>query len=315
MRPRSLMFTAAVGAALCAAPAISRAACGLVHTATHSDPARTKVFSSRNGEKAVLFSADLDVNTDGAARSYHPNDPRGRTLALNNMGNAITRIFDANGNNITCSPRQRACFTRFIETFERSRDAGYAPTGVPRFETTGIIPWQVDHTSGRRVPCTIANGPFAGYFVSQTALIVDRQADICDQSRYLDALSINAVVLPRNVQWASQGSVASGGDLVVLLDGETGRAAFALVGDRGPASAIGEGSVALAAALGGVTVPANATFAEIKALKRRRAHYLILPARNVPELTNRRFSQADIDRLGAEGLAAFGGVERLRSCI
>lgn len=282
--------------------------------AHHGDPARTPVFASTSGEKAIFFASDLDVNTDGAARSYHPDDPRGRSLALNNMGNAITRIFDAQGRDITCSPRRGACFTRFMTTFEAARDAGYNPAGHPRFETDGIIPWRRDASLGRDVPCTIASGPFTGYFVSQTALLADRNADICDQGRYLDALSINAIVLPRAADWRSQGVVTDHGDLAAVTDSETGQVAFALIGDTGPRSAIGEGSVALAAALGGQPVPADATFEDMKALKRPRVATVIFPTRDVPRLTAGQFTQADIDRLGREALDAFGGLQRLRAC-
>lgn len=283
--------------------------------ARHGDPARTPVFASTSGEKAIFFASDLDVNTDGAARSYHPQDPRGRSLALNNMGNAITRIFDAEGRDITCSPRRGACFTRFMTVFEAARDANYDPVGHPRFETDGIIPWRQDPALGRAVPCTIASGPFAGFFVSQTALLADRSAGICDQARYLDALTINAIVLPRQANWRSQGVVTDNGDLAVVIDADTGRLAFALVGDAGPRAAIGEGSVALAAALAGEAVPADATFEEVKGLKRGRVATVIFPTRDVPRLTDGRFTQADIDRLGEEALAAFGGAERLRACL
>lgn len=288
--------------------------CDLSPIARHGDPARTSILASTSGEKAIFFVADLDVNTDGAARSYHPADPRGQRLALNNMGNAITRIFDSQGRDITCSPRRGECFGRFMAVFEESRDADYDPQGHRRFETGGIIPWQTDPALGRKIPCTIKSGLFAGYFVSQTALVADRGADVCDQTRYLDALAINAIVLPRGANWRSQGTVTDQGDIAALLDAETGRVAFALVGDAGPAAAIGEGSVALAAALGGHAVAPDATFAAIKALKRAKVGTVIFPTRDVPRLTGGRFDQADIDRLGAEAMAAFGGVERLRAC-
>lgn len=295
-------------------PVNAAARCGLLLISRHGDPARTTIFASKSDGKAIFFSADLDVNTDGAARSYHPADPRGQRIALNNMGNAITRIFDAQGRDITCSPRRGDCFGRFMTVFEEARDANYDPRGHRRFETDGIIPWKTDQALGRKAPCTIQSGPFTGYFVSQTALLADRGADICDQRRYLDALAINAVVLPRAANWRSQGTVADQGDVAVLLDEETGRVAFALVGDVGPAAAIGEGSVALAAALGGRAVASDATFETIKALKRARVSTVIFPTRDVPRLTDGRFDQTDVDRLGVQALAAFGGAERLQAC-
>jgi len=98
------------------------------------------------------------------------------------------------------------------------------------------------------------------------------------------------------------------------LDLDTGNVAFALIGDTGPRAAIGEGTVALAAALGGDTVSSTATFSDIKALKRSHVATVIFPTRDVPKLTDNHFSQADIDRLGMEALAAFGGKSRLFAC-
>lgn len=286
----------------------------MTRIAVHGDADRTPIFASTSREKAILFVSDLDVNTDGAARSYHLDDPRGSGLALNNMGNAITRLFDANGRDITCSPRRGACFQLFMDVFEESRDAGYARNGHQRFETGNIIPWRRDTATGREVPYRTHSGEFAGYFVSQTALITNPSADICDQGRYLDALSINAIVLPGRASWRSQDTVTDQGDFAALLDLESGKIAFALVGDTAPREAIGEGTVALAAALGGETVPPTATFSDIRALKRERVDTVIFPTRDVPRMTGGHFSQADIDQLGSEALAAFGGVERLRAC-
>lgn len=178
--------------------------CDMAQVAAHSATG-TKIFGSISGEKALLFTSDLDVNTDGAARSYHPDDPRGTSLALNNMGNAITRIFDADGKDVTCSPRSGECFTRFMKVFEAARDAKYEPTGHPRVETGGIVPWVRDASLGWDLPCTIATGPYKGYFVAQTALLANPRAGICDPSRYVDALSMNAIVLPRKANWSSQG--------------------------------------------------------------------------------------------------------------
>ena len=70
----------------------------------------------------------------------------------------------------------------------------------------------------------------------------------------------------------------------------------------------------MAAALGGVTVAPDATYRAIKALARPKVATVIFPTRDVPRLTNGQFSQADIDRLGAEALAAFGGIDRLSAC-
>src|SRR6186713_2660976 len=44
--------------------------------------------------KIILFQTNLRVNTDGAPLSYHTQDPRGRTLAINTVCNgfAVRRV-------------------------------------------------------------------------------------------------------------------------------------------------------------------------------------------------------------------------------
>ncbi|WP_420006538.1 hypothetical protein [Arenibacterium sp. LLYu02] len=275
--------------------------------------AGSQIRASTSGEPAIFFASNMDVNTDGASRSYHPDDPRGNLgIALNNMGNAISDIYDPSGRRITCSPRQGACYDRFIKTFEASRDADYAQQGYPRFTTDSMIPWRLDPETGYQKPCIGQNG----YFVSQTAAIVAPDADKCDQRRYLDALEFNAIVLPTGKKWRSQGVVTDDWDLSVIIDAETGEVAFAINGDRGPRSKIGEGSVRLVTELGQTSVPDRATYRQIRELARAKVYTVIFPTWDIQRLTNRNgFTQNDVDRLGAEALAAFGGVERLRACI
>src|SRR5205085_379675 len=224
---------------------VAWAACDMTFLKAHTDPAHTRVYQAAQGEPAVYFRANLDVNTDGNSRSYHPADPLGRSLALNNMGNGMTGIWDARGQRIDCEPRQGACFMRWINTFTAARDAGYDPNGHPRIETYNIIPWRLDEGLGRRVPCTIGSGPYRGYFVSQTAFIVDSSRPECDQDRYLDSLAFNAAVLPKRTIWLSQGRQVAVGDLVVVDAPALGRTRYAIIGDTGPQNGIGEGTIAL----------------------------------------------------------------------
>lgn len=68
----------------------------------------------------ILFQTKLRVNTDGSPLSYHPQDPRGKDKALNNICNAIVVNKGASKENL--------CFTKFneaISVFERFRDSNY----------------------------------------------------------------------------------------------------------------------------------------------------------------------------------------------
>src|SRR5438552_2886979 len=75
---------------------------------------------STSQKKIILFQTRLRVNTDGSPLSYHPQDPRGKDKALNNICNAIVvQKSDSNKN---------LCFTNFseaISVFERFRDSNY----------------------------------------------------------------------------------------------------------------------------------------------------------------------------------------------
>jgi len=289
----------------------------MAQVATHRGDANiTSIYGANEGIPSLYYRANMDVNTDGAARSYHPSDPRGRSLALNNIANAITGIFDAAGNDVSCQPRSGACFTRFIETFEAARDADYNPNGHPRIETRHVIPWSQPQNSDWAKPCTISGGPNAGHFVSQTALLVDSRKDECDQERYLDSLRFKANVLPGRAVWRSQGVVTDEGDLVVARERSSGRINFAVNGDVGPATSIGEGSIALAASLSNVTLRGNETYDEIRALAHADVDYLIFPRDDIRRIVGAGtpFTQEDIDRAGQALFERWGGAERLDAC-
>jgi len=288
--------------------------CEMAEVVRHNDAGRTRIYAANAGRASLYFRSDLDVNTDGAARSYHPDDPRGKTRALNNMGNALTKIFDQEGRDVTCSPRRGACFNLLISTFEQARDAGYSPGAHPRVETKGIIPWRFDARRGWKVPCTIPDGPSAGFFVSQTSLEVDRARDECDQRRYLDSLSFNAIVLPRNVSWRSQGVATDEGDLVVVRDIASGRIAYAITGDRGPAQALGEGTVALAASLANRNLEGDETYQQIKTLARPDVQYVIFPMDDIRRIMSGPFTQQDVNDVGERLFSDWGGGDRLDAC-
>lgn len=311
---RVKIISAAVAFAVVAQPSLAAAQCSMTQLPRHVDPARTRIYAASQGTPSLYFRADLDVNTDGSSRSYHPNDPHGRTLALNNIANAISAIWNGAGQRIDCAPRRGACYTRYIDTFVAARNSDWAVSGHPRVATAGMIPWQHDARLGRRAPCTIQSGPFRGYFVSPTAFVADPSKGECDQARYLDSLAFNAAVLPRNVTWASMDRRARLGDLVAVRSPQSGRVAYAILGDTGPARSIGEGTIALAAALRGESVSPAATYQQVRALALGDVQYLVFAGANIRSLVNGQLTQAAINREGERLLRAWGGAERLAQC-
>jgi hypothetical protein len=314
MMGRWVSVSFAIASSMWPVPSLAET-CDLAEAARHRDMQQTQVYASEGGVPALYFRADMDVNTDGAARSYHPDDPRGRERALNDIANAITRILDAEGRDITCAPRRGSCYQRFIATFEAARSARYSPRGQPRIETTQIIPWRRDEQLGWDVPCTITEGPDAGFFVSQTAVVADAARGVCDHRRYLDSLAFHANVLPRGVTWSSQGVETDLTDIVAARDVTTGAIAFGINGDTGPSDKLGEGSIAFVAALAGAWLSGSETYRQLRALARPDVQYLIFPTNDIRRIMRGGFTQADIDRVGTEVLAAWGGTARLDACL
>ena len=112
----------------------------------------------------------------------------------------------------------------------------------------------------------------------------------------MNSEAINFIVLPAGLNLG-----AKLGDYAVVIRPETGAITYAVYADVGPAGKIGEGSIALANALG---VPSSAKTGGTGS----GIIYLVLPgsANSFPS------SQADVDSSGAAFLAICGGLDRVR---
>lgn len=89
------------------------------------------------------------------------------------------------------------------------------------------------------------NDPAPGYYVSATAL-GNRHFARTDPRRYVDSSTIPYISLPGH----SAVLKARLGDLAMVINGHNGKRSGAIYADVGPAKKIGEGSIALARALG-----------------------------------------------------------------
>lgn len=201
--------------------------------------------------RVIMFQTGLRINTDGSPMSYHPQDPRGRELALNNVCNAIAvRRVGASAN---------LCFTRFgeaIGVFERWRDSGFqtVPAGF-RITWRNVLP-AVD-AGGTSVPCVFQTGPFRGYFGSLTALKNELPRGAwgeCEINNQVNPISVPALVLVGGANVVRDFG-ARVGDLLVAYNPKTRLFSAAVIGDVGPEDNIGEGSVALNMRLLGTTTP------------------------------------------------------------
>ena len=119
------------------------------------------------------------------------------------------------------------------------------------------------------------------------------------------------IVLPGRSPFFSQAGAALG-NVAFVYDPATQREAFAIVGDVGPAKALGEGSIALAAAIKGKEIdPDTLTSEQVRALAISQPIVtIVFPGTKVPA----PFDRVQIDAIGAAAAVAFGGMERLRAC-
>lgn len=163
---------------------------------------------------------NLRIDADGAPNAYHPDN----TPGLDHPGNA----------GWSSDPSKRKHWWPSVLVADPAD-----PTEPAHIKRPYIQP----------------DGEFAGFFVSQTALVDGGKAKT-DVQRYVDARHVPYVVMPRAVH-AARGT-GTLGDLAAVRCISNGRVCAAVVGDIGPDDhGMGEVSIALAQALAGQPVNAR----------------------------------------------------------
>lgn len=235
--------------------------CTFPVSAQNYQVSQTGIFTPQNkkvlllkepsGQKnIILFQTNLRVNTDGSPLSYHPQDPRGKDKALNNICNAIVVRKGTSDKNL--------CFTSFgeaIGVFEKFRDSNYQT--IPQgFRITWANVLATVQENGKDVPCVFRTGDHKGYFGSLTALKNDLTGDKgeCEVNNQVNPMTVPALVLVggENVVKTFGARV---GDLLVAYNPKTQLISSAIIGDTGPRDNLGEGSVLLNMKLLGTTTP------------------------------------------------------------
>ncbi len=221
--------------------------CGMAKAFMQRDGNAKSGFTSVWADKdttSLFFIESLNVNTDGTRRSYSVDDFWGEKRALNNLCNAMS---DGCGGLSSVELKNRRVIT------QKASAAGWPEA---QLKETKISPSIIPFKGGK--PCP----PVNGFLVSATSLHKPNISDACDISNYVDALITPALVLPKNPsnKQLSQFSRrnAKVGDLVVAMVPGTSQPVFAVVGDTGPATELGEGSIALnGKLLGKESLPVN----------------------------------------------------------
>ena len=259
------------------------------------------------GARPLLFIVgSLKVNTDGAKVSYNQNDPTG-LRCQSSPGAASCAI-----NNVRNAFRDHH---RPVSDFEAVRDAGYPLPKTWQVLSQKII--EKNKITGK--PCISADG----YLVSMTADVAvaggfAKEGD-CDQAKWIDALTVPALVIPGNEenlpsQFLSLG-VAKRSLVIAASRSATKRVVSGIVGDIGPGRELGEASVAMNRTLNGLPdteQPKHRDDAKERFQAGRTAVVLFPGSSSV---LARPITGARVAAAGADILAKFGGAEKLYGCI
>jgi hypothetical protein len=149
-------------------------------------------------------------------------------------------------------------------------------------------------------PVMQKRGPYRGYYISTTSL-EDASTRDGDPRKYVDARKIPYIVLPLEVSGKFGIRL---GDFAVVSNQTNGRLAYAIYADVGPSGKLGEGSMALAKALG---LPSNPRDGGVE----DGVWFLVFPGsgRGPGKLRTLK----EINRSAARLYKAWGGSKRLRA--
>ncbi|MBW4507852.1 MAG: glycoside hydrolase family 75 protein [Scytonematopsis contorta HA4267-MV1] len=156
-----------------------------------------------------------------------------------------------------------------------------------------------------------ANDPYPGYYISSTALY-DETKDIDNPKRYVDSGKIPYIVLPQNndEEFLKKTQIKLG-DFAVVYNTKNNKLIFAIFADTSLFFAggieeyrFGEGSIALAKALGVLSNPRNGGVAD-------GIFYVIFPGTG----NGKPRSIKDINTLGAKYFKQWGGLAQIQTCL
>lgn len=188
------------------------AECNFTKWASYQD---TTLYKHVGSSAYIFQSTNVKVDADGAPNAYHPDDIR-----------------------LHCSKGQG------FRGLDCPENAGYPN----RHWWPSALVADPDNPSEPYVQTS--SSAYPGYFVSQTSLF-DKTKSKVDSARFVDARNIPYLVFPG--AFNSMRGTGTLGDLGYAINISNGKKSPFIVADVGPKqAALGEMSIALAAALGGI---------------------------------------------------------------
>lgn len=145
-----------------------------------------------------------------------------------------------------------------------------------------------------------ATDPAPGFYVSTTAL-EDTTKGRTNPRRYVDSSTIPYVVLPPDVMKTLKAKM---GDFAIVINSKNHQLSHAIIADQGPKGQIGEGSIALAEALGIPSNPRHGGAAD-------GVLYLAFPGSG----NEKPRSVEDINAEGARLFDSWGGMAQVTACF
>lgn len=166
------------------------------------------------------------------------------------------------------------------------------------FKANGF-PFAVVHVNGKP-HIQGPTDPAPGFFVSMTSLEGKTKA-VTDPRRYVNSEEVPYIVLPPGLVGNGKAKL---GDLAVVINKKKDKSSFAILADIGPKTKLGEGSIALAAALDVKKNPK--TGGPIVDLI-----YVVFPGSG----NGKPRSLEEISSGGEAAFVEFGGMEQVNACF
>ena len=280
----ALFWTVATAASLSAAcPELSR-----FDNFKHAEIGDIALFRAGGTSSTVVaFSSQMQVNTDGAPDSYHPD----------NIG--ITHI--CNGVSIGFGGKPCVWKPDCLTEFNQAKGQGF--TGDPKICFFAMVA-----KDGK--PAVQGQGdPKPGFYVSTTAL-KNPGKNVDKPEGQLDSNTVPFIVIPG--KWNKKFHNIGLGDVAVVYRKSNAKTEFAVIGDAGPGNKLGEGSVALHQTLGNDPFIVKSGVRRAgKGIGSRDVMYVIFPGSRTSMTA---FTPAAIRTKGKELLGNFGGEQQLKNC-
>lgn len=279
-------------------------------SAADCEPTDTITFGSQTAslldDGSVALYGKMNINIDGSARAYHPNNRSGGALIhLCNAG----EVFLPDGTHYQGSESNATCTGKFMDDVAAIGAAGWNDPEIGAVNWFGILGQGSVTVGGNPVVDVVPVFQDNGFFISPTALI-DPAFPIEDQARYIEPLTVPAGVIRRRSSVLTDAGIVLG-TFGVAVDRRKGIAVPFIVGDTGPR--VGEGTPALARQVAGLPIDKDVAYENRYAgvVSESEVLWVLFGGdRMSPPYTETSVSDA-----AAAAFAAWGGSERLELCL